>query len=92
MAAKNDNETETVHDILAEACHLEILVADIYTVFEHAFPVDASFWHQLASEEKNHAALLERVRTYPDSSKEFLADFTQDSLIKEYYSFFSSSV
>ena len=47
-----------VQPLIEEAIKLELNVAEIYFSFHHRFPEDASFWWQLAIEEKNHAALL----------------------------------
>ncbi|GJQ58347.1 MAG: hypothetical protein D8M57_05920 [Candidatus Scalindua sp. AMX11] len=47
-----------VSKLLDEAIKLERNVADLYTIFNKLFPEDADFWSTLASEERNHAALL----------------------------------
>ena len=47
-----------VQPLIEEAIKLELNVAEIYLNFYRRFHEDASFWWQLAIEEKNHAALL----------------------------------
>ena len=47
-----------VQPLIEEAIKLELNVAEIYLSFHHRFHEDASFWWQLAIEEKIHAALL----------------------------------
>ena len=74
--------SELAHTILDEASNLEILMADIYTLFEESFPEDSKFWHQLAHEEKNHAALLRSVRNSNTMSSQFVA-YLPDNLLQE---------
>ena len=50
-----------VQPMIEEAIKLELNVAEIYFSFHHRFHEDASFWWQLAVEEKNHALLLRNV-------------------------------
>lgn len=63
-----------------EASQLEMLVADLYTIFEKLFSEDKKFWHQLADEEKNHAALLKTIKNSPGCSKKFVSSFAPDLL------------
>ena len=58
---------------LDKASQLEILVADLYTLFEKSFPEDSKFWHQLAQEEKNHAELF--ININPNWSNKFVSSF-----------------
>jgi len=41
-----------------ESIQLESNVADLYVIFQDAFPEDADFWKTLIIEERNHADLL----------------------------------
>lgn len=45
--------------LFEESIKLELNAAGLYLAFCDAFPDDASFWKQLAEEERNHAALLQ---------------------------------
>jgi hypothetical protein len=68
--------------ILDEASYLEILMADIYTLFEESFFEDRNFWHQLAHEEKNHAALIRSVKSSHTMSTQFVSNLP-DNLLEE---------
>ena len=68
--------------ILDEASYLEILMADIYTIFEESFSEDRNFWHQLAHEEKNHAALIRSVKSSHTMSTQFVSNLP-DNLLEE---------
>jgi hypothetical protein len=65
---------------LDEASQLEMLVADLYSIFERLFSEDELFWHQLVVEEKNHAALIENIKDSPGCSKKFVSSFAPDLL------------
>lgn len=67
-------DTDLAQIVIEEASRLELVVADLYTVFEKLFPEDAKFWRQLANEEKNHAALLISVKSTPNMPAMFLPD------------------
>jgi rubrerythrin len=71
---------DTIRTILDAASELEILMADIYTIFAESLPEDMKFWEQMAHEEKNHAALIRSVESSKDMSAEFLASFPRDIL------------
>lgn len=71
---------DTVRTILDAASELEILMADIYTIFSESLPEDSVFWEQMAHEEKNHAALIRSVESSQEMSTEFLANFPRDIL------------
>ena len=71
---------DTARTILDAASELEILMADIYTVFAESLPQDRGFWEQMAHEEKNHAALIRSVESSQEMSAEFLANFPRDIL------------
>jgi hypothetical protein len=71
---------ELAQTILEEASHLEILMADIYTLFEESFFEDRKFWHQLAHEEKNHAALLRSVKSSRTMSTQFVSNLPHNLL------------
>ena len=58
---------------LNEARQLEILVADLYTLFAKSFPEDRAFWQQLAHEEKDHAALIDSIKNNPKLSNQFVS-------------------
>jgi hypothetical protein len=44
--------------LIDESIKLELLVADLYLLFQKLFPRDADFWWKLVLEEKGHAALI----------------------------------
>ena len=73
-------EDPIIQIFLDEAGQLEMLVADLYSIFEKSFPEDELFWHQLAVEEKNHAALIGNMKNSPGCSKEFVSSFAPDLL------------
>jgi len=50
--------------LLDEAIRLELLVADLYALFNEKFPEDGPFWWKLSLEEMNHAALLKSGRDH----------------------------
>lgn len=49
---------KSLRRLVEEAIKLEFNVAEVYLSFHHRFPEDASFWWDMAREEKNHASLL----------------------------------
>lgn len=61
---------QTTREILEEACQVEILISNLYQLFERTFPEDAQFWKQLAREERNHASLLGGLIKNPGVSDE----------------------
>jgi hypothetical protein len=71
-----------VLEILDQASDLEILMADIYTIFEESFSEDRNFWHQLAHEEKNHAALIRSIKSSHTMSTQFVSNLP-DNLLEE---------
>ena len=75
-------EEHLIQIFLDEASQLEMLVADLYSIFEKLFSEDELFWHQLAVEEKNHAALIENIKKNPGCSIKFVSSFAPD-LIQE---------
>jgi len=75
-------EEHLIQIFLDEASQLEMLVADLYSIFEKLFSEDELFWHQLAVEEKNHAALIENIKNSPGCSIKFVSSFAPD-LIQE---------
>jgi len=48
--------------LIEKAIQLELNVAELYIHFYRLFPSDATFWWELAIEEKNHAALLKTLQ------------------------------
>jgi len=66
---------DLVQTFLNEARRLEVLVADLYTIFKKSFPEDYNFWHQLALEEKDHAALIDAIKANPNLSNQFVSGF-----------------
>ena len=69
-----------VIEILDQACSLETIMADMYTLFEKSFIEDSDFWKQLAYEELNHAALIKSVSSNPNPtmSEQFIHDAPND--------------
>jgi hypothetical protein len=58
---------------LEEAFQLEMRVGDLYTLFAGCFPEDYDFWHQLANEEQEHAALIRTIKDNPNWSDKFVS-------------------
>ena len=54
--------------LIQKAIQLELNVAELYIHFYRLFPSDATFWWELAIEEKNHAALLKTLQQMKDAS------------------------
>jgi hypothetical protein len=52
------NMSADPRQLVEEAIKLEFNMAELYISFHNRFPEDASFWWDLAIEEKNHASLL----------------------------------
>ncbi len=50
-------------ELLETSIELELLVSDLYSLYNEIFPEDSDFWWDLSFEEKNHASLLESMRT-----------------------------
>lgn len=71
--------------LIEEAIKLELNMAKAYLSFHHRFAEDASFWGQIATEERNHAALLKIGEQYFLDAGMFpseLLDTSLESLIK----------
>jgi hypothetical protein len=73
-------EDHLIQIFLDAASQLEMLVADLYSIFEKSFSEDELFWHQLAVEEKNHAALIENLKNSSGCSEQFVSSFAPDLL------------
>ena len=73
-------EEHLIEIFLDEASQLEMLVANLYLIFEKLFSEDELFWHQLAVEEKNHAALIENIKNSPGCSNQFVSSFAPELL------------
>jgi len=67
-------------EILDQASSLEIVMANMYTLFEKSFAEDSDFWKQLAYEELSHAALLKSAISNPEMSKQIVHDVPNDFL------------
>ena len=50
-------------ELLETSIELELLISDLYSLYNEMFPEDSDFWWDLSFEEKNHASLLESMRT-----------------------------
>jgi rubrerythrin len=57
------NSDKEIDILLDKSIQLEKLVAKLYQLFADRFPQDAPFWQQLCEEEKQHAALLDSIRS-----------------------------
>ncbi len=57
------NSEGSVDILLEKSVQLERLVAELYLLFAGQFLQDAPFWLQLCEEEKQHAHLLESIRS-----------------------------
>ena len=71
---------EELSQLIDESIKLELNVAELYKIFDEAFPEDAYFWSKLLMEEENHAALIRGVAETYDLSVEFTADMLFPSL------------
>ena len=65
---------------LDRASSLELMMANMYTLFEKSFTEDSDFWKQLAQEELSHAALLKSAISNPEMSKQLAHDASNDLL------------
>jgi hypothetical protein len=77
MSALNKN---LILEILVQASSLELIMANMYTLFEKSFTEDSDFWKQLAHEELSHAALLKSAISNPKMSKQLVHDAPNDLL------------
>ena len=71
---------EELSQLIDESIKLELNVAELYKIFDEAFPEDADFWSKLHMEEENHAALIRGVAETYDLSVEFSADMLFPSI------------
>jgi ferritin len=55
---------EKLMQLIAESITLELSVADLYRIFQKAFPDDSAFWRKLALEEEHHASLIKDGRDF----------------------------
>ena len=67
-------------EFLDRASSLELIMANMYTLFEKSFTKDSDFWKQLAQEELSHAALLKSAISNPEMSKQLAHDASNDLL------------
>ena len=67
-------------EFLDRASSLELIMANMYTLFEKSFTEDSDFWKQLAQEELSHAALLKSACSNPEMSKQLVYDAPNDLL------------
>ena len=67
-------------EFLDRASSLELIMANMYTLFEKSFTEDSDFWKQLAQEELSHAALLKTAINNPEMSKQLAHDASNDLL------------
>ena len=67
-------------EFLDRASSLELIMANMYTLFEKSFTEDSDLWKQLAQEELSHAALLKTAFSNPEMSKRLANDVTNDFL------------
>ena len=77
MSALNKN---LILEFLNQASSLELMLANMYTLFEKSFIEDSDFWQQLAHEELSHAALLKTAISNPEMSKQLAHDASNDLL------------
>lgn len=70
---------EEFNRLIDKAIELELNVAELYIQFHRLFPSDASFWWQLAIEEKNHAALLRTLKEMNQVHLEIPTEFYPES-------------
>lgn len=55
---------EEVVKLLDCAISLELKISELYLVYKELLPEYTGFWWQMVIEEKNHAALLETVKSF----------------------------
>ncbi len=56
--------TDKLKELLEVSIELEVLLSELYFLYEKLFPEDSDFWWKLANEEVNHSCLLESGRVY----------------------------
>ncbi|MCF7847484.1 MAG: hypothetical protein K9M45_01440 [Kiritimatiellales bacterium] len=66
--------------LIDESIQLELNVAELYRIFQAAFPQDADLWRELYREEKNHAALIRSARDSFATRGNFPYDLISDSI------------
>jgi len=69
-----------IKQLLDEAIKLELNVSNLYFVFFKSFPEDSNFWWKLVIEEKNHAALIEGIKTMSSVVGEYPNGITPDNI------------
>jgi len=57
---------KNLDELLDISIELEMLMSELYFLYEKLFPEDRQFWWKMANEEVNHASLLESGRIYLD--------------------------
>lgn len=57
-------DKEEVIKLLDTAISVELKISELYLVYKDLLPDHSGFWWQLVIEEKNHAALLETVKSF----------------------------
>ena len=67
-------------EFLDQASSLELILANMYNLFEKSFTEDSDFWKQLAQEELSHAGLLTSAMSNPEMSKQLAPDASNDLL------------
>ena len=80
-----DQQQLNLRQLIEEAIKLELNMAKAYLGFQHRFAEDANFWGKIATEERNHAALLKIGEQYFLDAGMFpgaLVDTSLESLIK----------
>jgi hypothetical protein len=77
MSALDEN---LILEFLDQASSLELILANMYNLFEKSFTEDSDFWKQLAEEELSHAALLKSAMSNPEMSKQLTPDAANDLL------------
>ena len=71
---------KTLEQFFDETIQLELNVAELYTIFQRAFPDDAVFWGRLVVEEKNHASLIKDGKVHFEASDKFPLEMLASSL------------
>lgn len=58
-----DDMYSRARQVLDGLREIELIVAELYRHFSHAFPSDRVFWQTLAGDEESHAAMVSDLKT-----------------------------
>ncbi len=53
------------YSVINKAIDLELIVSELYLLYQEKFPEDSDFWWDLYLEERNHASILKALLSIP---------------------------